>query len=98
MFAQNVARIFLPSDVMNVDNACCNCMSHSMVGQCDPTLIHFGMGNGCGIDYRIVVTKHHCSTIDRCSEVPKCEAQINDLLSACSRGDVLGTQCSCLNS
>jgi len=26
MFAQNIGHVFLPSDVMNVDNACCHCM------------------------------------------------------------------------
>ena len=83
---------------MNIDDACCNCMSHSMVGQGDPTFVHLGMRDGRWVDHRLVVTKHHCWPINRCSEVSKCKAQINDLLSECSCSDAFRTECSRLNS
>jgi len=56
MFAQHVRRVLLDWNLVNVDDAGCDCPSHSMVGQCHPTLMHFRMRNGSRIDDRFVVT------------------------------------------
>jgi len=97
MFTQNIGRILLPSNVMNVNDASCNCMLHSMAWQCNPTLMHFGMRDGGLVDHQLVVSKHHRRPIDRCSRISECKVHISDLFSG-SCGDMLETECRGLNS
>ena len=53
-------------------------------GQSDVSLVKLSMWEGGGVDHRLVVSKHVARAFHRHTEVAQGNAQINDLLRACT--------------
>ena len=89
VFTEDVRRVLSTAHVVEACDACSNCFLGAMVGECVVTLVELGMGDGCGVDYRFIVSKHHGMSINGYSKISKGHVEVDDLIRAGLGCDVL---------
>ena len=89
MLTENVCWVGLSTHMVEAENPSSDCLSGVVVGQGIVALVEFGMRNGGCVHNCLIVSKHEGSAVHRNTQITKGVSQINDLLSACSRSNIL---------
>ncbi len=92
VLAENISRVGISLNMEEPGDDCGDSLSGPVVRESIMSLMETRVRHGGSINYRFIVSKHHCCPFNRDSQVPQGSAQINDLLCAGPCCNILTTE------